>query len=84
MPKPTPTAPCSMACVAITRMRSICSLVAGLYKSVAPTTSLSPLNYCPGSSYEEIFGLFEIAGALCVPCHLHARYKGNVFPHTSY
>jgi N-acyl-D-glutamate deacylase len=40
------------------------------------------INYCPGSSYEEIFGLFEIASALCVPCHLHARYKGNVFPHT--
>jgi N-acyl-D-aspartate/D-glutamate deacylase len=40
------------------------------------------VNYIPGASYEEIFGLFEVAGALKVPCHLHARYKGNIFPET--
>jgi len=40
------------------------------------------INYAPGSSYEEIFALFEVAAANKVPCHLHARYKGNVFPQT--
>jgi len=40
------------------------------------------INYTPGASYEEIFALFEIAAAEGVPCHLHARYKGNVFPLT--
>lgn len=40
------------------------------------------VNYTPGASYEEIFALFEVAAAHEVPCHLHARYKGNVFPGT--
>jgi N-acyl-D-aspartate/D-glutamate deacylase len=40
------------------------------------------INYTPGASYEEIFALFEVAAAEGVPCHLHARYKGNVFPQT--
>jgi dihydroorotase len=40
------------------------------------------INYTPGASYEEIFALFEVAASQGVPCHLHARYKGNVFPLT--
>jgi N-acyl-D-aspartate/D-glutamate deacylase len=40
------------------------------------------VNYTPGASYEEIFALFGVAAAEGVPCHLHARYKGNVFPLT--
>ena len=40
------------------------------------------INYSPGASYEEVFALFEVAAANNVPCHLHARYKGNVFPGT--
>lgn len=40
------------------------------------------INYAPGESYEEVFGLFETAAKHGVPCHLHARYKGNVFPET--
>ncbi len=40
------------------------------------------INYTPGASYEEIFALFKVAAAEGVPCHLHARYKGNVFPLT--
>jgi len=40
------------------------------------------INYNPGASYEEIFALFGVAAAEGVPCHLHARYKGNVFPLT--
>lgn len=40
------------------------------------------INYTPGASYEEVFALFEVAAAEGVPCHLHARYKGNVFPLT--
>lgn len=40
------------------------------------------INYTPGASYEEIFAMFEVAAAEGVPCHLHARYKGNVFPLT--
>jgi dihydroorotase len=40
------------------------------------------INYTPGASYEEIFALFEVCAAEGVPCHLHARYKGNVFPQT--
>jgi dihydroorotase len=40
------------------------------------------INYTPGASYEEVFALFEVAAAHNVPCHLHARYKGNVFPGT--
>lgn len=40
------------------------------------------INYTPGASYEEIFALFQVAAAEGVPCHLHARYKGNVFPLT--
>ena len=40
------------------------------------------INYTPGASYEEIFALFEVAAAEGVPCHLHARHKGNVFPLT--
>jgi N-acyl-D-aspartate/D-glutamate deacylase len=40
------------------------------------------INYTPGASYEEVFGMFETAAAYHVPCHLHARYKGNIFPET--
>lgn len=40
------------------------------------------INYTPGASYEEIFALFEVAAEQGVPCHLHARYKGNIFPGT--
>ncbi len=40
------------------------------------------INYTPGASYEEIFALFEVAAKNNVPCHLHARYKGNIFPGT--
>ncbi|MGD2067730.1 MAG: amidohydrolase family protein [Gemmatimonadota bacterium] len=40
------------------------------------------INYTPGASYEEVFALFEVAAQEGVPCHLHARYKGNVFPLT--
>ena len=40
------------------------------------------INYVPGASYEEIFALFEVASKFGVPCHLHARHKGNVFPET--
>ena len=40
------------------------------------------INYVPGASYEEIFALFEVASRFGVPCHLHARHKGNVFPET--
>lgn len=40
------------------------------------------INYTPGASYEEVFALFEVAAANNVPCHLHARYKGNIFPGT--
>lgn len=40
------------------------------------------INYTPGASYEEVFALFEVAGEMGVPCHLHARYKGDVFPLT--
>jgi len=38
------------------------------------------INYAPGMSYEEVFALFEVAARNNVPCHLHARYKGNIFP----
>lgn len=40
------------------------------------------INYIPGSSYEEILALFQTASQFGVPCHVHARYKGNVFPLT--
>ena len=40
------------------------------------------INYAPGTSYEEILALFEVAAQNEVPCHLHARYKGNIFPLT--
>lgn len=40
------------------------------------------INYAPGMSYEEVFALFEVGARNNVPCHLHARYKGNVFPLT--
>lgn len=40
------------------------------------------INYTPGVAYEEIYALFEVAAKNQVPCHLHARYKGNVFPFT--
>ncbi len=38
------------------------------------------INYDPGASYEEVLALFEVAAAHNVPCHLHVRYKGSVFP----
>ncbi|HEY8184357.1 MAG TPA: amidohydrolase family protein [Thermoanaerobaculia bacterium] len=40
------------------------------------------INYAPGESYEEVYALFETAARNGVPCHLHARHKGNVFPET--
>ncbi|MFQ5668711.1 MAG: amidohydrolase family protein, partial [Candidatus Binatia bacterium] len=40
------------------------------------------VNYVPGASYEEVLALFEVAAAHGVPCHLHIRYKGSVFPQT--
>ncbi|MDA2913468.1 amidohydrolase family protein [Acidobacteriia bacterium AH_259_A11_L15] len=40
------------------------------------------INYVPGASYEEVLALFEVAADHGVPCHLHVRYKGSVFPQT--
>ncbi|NIP58833.1 MAG: amidohydrolase family protein, partial [Gemmatimonadetes bacterium] len=40
------------------------------------------LNYSPGAEYEEVYAIFEVAAEEGVPGHLHARYKGNVFPLT--
>jgi N-acyl-D-aspartate/D-glutamate deacylase len=40
------------------------------------------INYVPGASFEEVLALFEVAGEYSVPCHLHVRYKGSVFPET--
>src|SRR5262245_58079958 len=40
------------------------------------------INYAPGESYDEVFGLFEVAAEHNVSCHLHARYKGDIFPET--
>ncbi len=40
------------------------------------------INYAPGESYDEVHALFEVAARHGVPCHLHARYKGNIFPET--
>ena len=40
------------------------------------------INYAPGESYDEVYALFETAATHRVPCHLHARYKGNIFPET--
>jgi dihydroorotase len=40
------------------------------------------INYVPGASYEEVLALFEVAAEYGVPCHLHVRYKGSVFPET--
>lgn len=53
--------------------KAICSGAAGIGFGI---------NYAPGESYEEVFGLFETAAKHGVPCHLHARYKGNIFPET--
>ncbi len=38
------------------------------------------INYVPGSSYEEIVAMFEVAAAHGVGAHVHSRYKGSVFP----
>ncbi|NIR45338.1 MAG: amidohydrolase family protein [Gemmatimonadetes bacterium] len=40
------------------------------------------INYVPGSSYEEIIAMFEVASRYVVPAHVHSRYKGSVFPET--
>jgi len=40
------------------------------------------LNYSPGAEYEEVYAMFQVAADEGVPAHLHARYKGNVFPLT--
>jgi dihydroorotase len=40
------------------------------------------INYVPGASYEEVLALFEVAAQHGIPCHLHIRYKGSVFPET--
>jgi N-acyl-D-aspartate/D-glutamate deacylase len=53
--------------------QAICSGAAGIGFGI---------NYAPGESYEEVFALFETAAKHGVPCHLHARYKGNIFPET--
>lgn len=53
--------------------QAICSGAAGIGFGI---------NYAPGESYDEVYGLFETAAKHGVPCHLHARYKGNIFPET--
>jgi N-acyl-D-aspartate/D-glutamate deacylase len=53
--------------------QAICSGAAGIGFGI---------NYAPGESYEEVFALFETAAKHGVPVHLHARYKGNIFPET--
>ena len=40
------------------------------------------INYVPGSSYEEIVAMFDVAAGYGVPAHVHSRYKGSVFPET--
>lgn len=40
------------------------------------------INYVPGSSYEEVVDLFDVAARHGVPAHVHSRYKGSVFPET--
>jgi N-acyl-D-aspartate/D-glutamate deacylase len=40
------------------------------------------INYVPGSSYEEIVALFDVAAQHGVPAHVHSRHKGSVFPGT--
>ncbi len=40
------------------------------------------INYVPGSSYEEIVAMFDVAAQHGVPAHVHSRYKGSVFPST--
>lgn len=40
------------------------------------------INYVPGSSYEEVIALFDVAARHGVPAHVHSRYKGSVFPET--
>ncbi len=40
------------------------------------------INYVPGASFEEVLALFQVAAEEGVPCHLHVRYKGSVFPET--
>jgi N-acyl-D-aspartate/D-glutamate deacylase len=40
------------------------------------------INYVPGSSYEEIVAMFDVAARHGVPAHVHSRYKGSVFPET--
>ena len=40
------------------------------------------INYVPGSSYEEIVAMFDVAARHDVPAHVHSRYKGSVFPGT--
>ncbi len=40
------------------------------------------INYVPGSSYEEIVAMFDVAAHHDVPAHVHSRYKGSVFPGT--
>jgi N-acyl-D-amino-acid deacylase len=40
------------------------------------------INYAPGSSYEEIVAMFDVAARHGVPAHVHSRYKGSVFTGT--
>ena len=40
------------------------------------------INYVPGSSYEEIVAMFDVAARHGVPAHVHSRHKGSVFPGT--
>jgi N-acyl-D-aspartate/D-glutamate deacylase len=40
------------------------------------------INYVPGSSYEEVVAMFDVAARHGVPAHVHSRYKGSVFPET--
>lgn len=53
--------------------QAICSGAAGIGFAI---------NVVPGASYEEVFALFEVAAKYGVPAHVHARYKGSVFPQT--
>jgi N-acyl-D-aspartate/D-glutamate deacylase len=40
------------------------------------------INYVPGSSYEEVVAMFDVAAQHGVPAHVHSRHKGSVFPGT--
>ncbi len=62
----------------VTRMRSIAERAVG---EGAVGIGFG-INYVPGSSYEEIVAMFDVAARHDVPAHVHSRYKGSVFPGT--